>query len=136
MATLYTIGYGGRTPSQVADLLRKLGVGVLVDVRASPRSRVPGFSKAGLESFMPSHGVLYHHVEALGNANRFGGPDAPVQLVDEVGGLEWLRGCLNTRQLTATLRGVAIMCTERDYWGCHRTYIADKMTGFEVVHIT
>jgi uncharacterized protein (DUF488 family) len=128
MDTLYTIGYGGRTPSQVAALLKERGISALVDVRAAPRSRIPGFNKNTLARHMLSEGIVYHHIEALGNANRNAGPDAPVQLVDEAAGLQALRELLSRQDL-------AIMCACRDHRGCHRTYVAERLSGHNIVHI-
>src|SRR5436309_14693651 len=42
---LLTIGYEGTTIGAVLDTLSAAGVGLLIDVRALPRSRKPGFSK-------------------------------------------------------------------------------------------
>lgn len=128
MNVIYTIGYGGRSPAIVTALLKEHDVAVLVDVRASPRSRVPGFNKNSLAQHMEACGITYHHVEALGNANRNAGPDAPVHLVDEATGLRVLRELLDQQ-------AVAIMCAERDHRGCHRTYIAERMPECQIVNL-
>ena len=132
MATLYTIGYGGRTLREVLDLLKERQVQILVDVRAVPYSRIPGFRKIELARLLPAENITYHHVEALGNANRKAGPGAPTQLVDETSGLSVLLDLLSSDD-------VAIMCAERGYKDCHRTYIADRVVetnpDLQVVHI-
>ena len=132
MGTLYTIGYGGRTPKEVLDLLKEHGVQVLIDVRAVPYSRIPGFGKSELARFLLVDNIIYHHVEALGNANRKAGPGAPIRLVDGTSGLSALLDLLSSHD-------VAIMCAERDYKGCHRSYIADRVVetnpDIRVVHI-
>ncbi len=120
MHTLYTIGYGGRTPEQVAEKLREHGVEVLVDVRAVPRTRIPGFNKVQLTRYLTDQGIAYQHVEALGNLNRKAGPGAPVVLVDEEAGLDTLQEVLEHRT-------AAIMCAEKSYLGCHRRDIAEKL---------
>ena len=120
MHTLYTIGYGGSTPEKVAARLHEQGIDVLLDVRAMPRTRIPGFSKNQLSRFMLEQGITYSHVEALGNLNRNAGPDAPVVLVNEEHGLQILRGALGDHP-------VAIMCAEKSHVGCHRHDIAYKM---------
>ena len=135
MTTLYTIGYGGRTADQLVAVLQEHRISVLVDVRASPRSRVPAFNKTPLAHHLDGWGITYHHLQALGNANRNGGPDAPVLLVDEAAGLAELRHILDTWNRPADMPGVAIMCAERDHRGCHRTYIAERMPGCEIVHL-
>ena len=133
MATLYTIGYGGRTPTEVLDLLKQHEVQVLVDVRAFPRSRIPGFGKSDLARLLPAENMLYRHVEELGNANRKAGPTAPARLIDESVGLSVLLDILSRHE-------VSIMCAERDYKHCHRSYIASRVietnSDIRVVHIT
>ena len=132
MAPLYTIGYGGKTPKEVLDLLKEHGAQALVDVRATPRSRISGFGKGELARFLLAENIIYYHVEALGNANRKSGPGAPIRLVDEASGLSALLGTLSRHD-------VAILCAERDYKNCHRSYIADRVVetnpDIRVVHI-
>ena len=132
MATLYTIGYGGRTLREVLALLKEHEVQILVDVRAVPYSRIPGFRKVELARLLPAENITYHHVEALGNANRKSGPGAPTQPVDETLGLLALLGLLSSDD-------VAIMCAEKDYKDCHRSYIAVRVIetnpDIQVVHI-
>ena len=105
---------------------------MLVDVRAVPRSRIPGFGKGELARLLLAENITYHHVEALGNANRNAGPGAPIRLVDETSGLSALLDILSRYE-------VAIMCAERDYKYCHRSYIADHVLvtnpNIRVVHI-
>ena len=120
MHTLYTIGYGGSTPEKVAARLQDHGIEVLFDVRAMPRTRIPGFNRLQLTRFMIEQGITYSHVEALGNLNRNAGPGAPVVLVNEEHGLQILRGALGDHP-------VAIMCAEKSHVGCHRHDIVYKM---------
>ena len=80
---LVTIGYGGRGVGDFVGVLQRTGVQLLVDVRISPRARVPGFSKTALARVLVSHGVAYRHVGALGNASRHDPEGAPLRLVDE-----------------------------------------------------
>ena len=120
MHTLYTIGYGGSTPEKVAARLHEQGIDVLLDVRAVPRTRIPGFNKVQLSRFLVAQGIAYQHVKALGNLNRKAGPGAPVVLVDEEAGLDTLQEVLEHRT-------AAIMCAEKSYLGCHRRDIAEKL---------
>ena len=133
--TLYTIGYGGRSPAQVAALLTEHKISVLVDVRASPLSRIPAYNKNTLSHYLDGWSITYHHIQALGNANRNAGADAPIHLEDEALGLEELRHVLETWPRPADHPYVAIMCAERDHRGCHRTYIAERLPECTVVHL-
>ena len=65
MHTLYTIGYGGSTPEKVAARLHEQGIDVLLDVRAVPRTRIPGFNRVQPSRFLVAQGIAYQHVEAL-----------------------------------------------------------------------
>ena len=119
MHQLFTIGYGGRSPQQVAALLKEHGVKVLIDLRETPRTRVPGFSKSALESYMMSQEIIYRHLQALGNANHRI-PDAPVKVVDEGLGMQALCDVLTQYE-------VAIMCACRHHGRCHRSYISERL---------
>ena len=70
MYQLYTFGYGGRRPDQLRTLAVRLD-GVLVDIRFSPRSRIPDWSAGRLRKVL---GERYRHLPALGNRNYKGGP--------------------------------------------------------------
>ena len=48
MPDLATIGYEGSTVDTMLTALKGAQVGLLIDVRAVPRSRKPGFSKRQL----------------------------------------------------------------------------------------
>ena len=130
---LYTVGYGGRRPSDFTDLLLDHGVGLLIDVRESPRSRVPGFDKKSLSRTVLQSGIFYRHMNDLGNRNRK--TDGPFLLVNEAEGMSEL-----VREITerSDLK-IAIMCAERSYVHCHRTLIAEKaqamIEGLDVHHI-
>ena len=118
---LVTIGYGGRGVGDFVGVLQRAGVQLLVDVRISPRARVPGFSKTALARVLVSNGVAYRHVVALGNASRHDPEDAPLRLVDEPRGLSILEAELEAGRV------LAIMCACRSWADCHRAYVAEQM---------
>src|SRR5437763_12673514 len=63
---IFTIGYEGATVGEFLDALRKAGVRRVIDVRALPLSRRPGFSKSPLGAALEEAGVEYVHLRALG----------------------------------------------------------------------
>ena len=63
---IYTIGYSGSKPDQIKQLLDDK-VAVLFDIRFSPWSRVPQWSKSNLAATVGEE--RYFHVKPLGNAN-------------------------------------------------------------------
>lgn len=63
---IFTIGYEGATQSEVIVALQQAGVEQVIDVRAVPLSRKPGFSKNVLAAGLNEAGILYVHLKALG----------------------------------------------------------------------
>jgi uncharacterized protein (DUF488 family) len=118
---VYTIGYSGRKPAEILEIARDLDATVF-DVRFSPRSRVPHWTRGRLEALL---GDRYRHVRALGNRNYRGGP---TDLVDFPAGLELIR---------ESNRPVILMCACKDPAFCHRSTIAEKLrrAGMEVTEL-
>ena len=65
MYQLYTFGYSDRRPDQLRTLAERLD-GVVVDIRFSPRSRIPAWTGGRLRKLL---GERYRHLLALGNQN-------------------------------------------------------------------
>src|SRR3954467_7185892 len=63
---IFTIGYEGATMDDFLAALKAAGVERLIDVRALPLSRRPGFSKSPLRAALEEVGVEYVHLKALG----------------------------------------------------------------------
>lgn len=63
---IFTIGYEGATVAELITALQAAGVTRLIDVRALPLSRRPGFSKASLAASLAEVGIAYVHLKALG----------------------------------------------------------------------
>ena len=63
---LFTIGYEATTMAEFLDALTKAGVERVIDVRAVPNSRRPGFSKTPLRNALAEAGIDYVHLRALG----------------------------------------------------------------------
>ena len=96
---IYTIGYQRLNPSTLAALLDALQVQLLIDVRSSPNSRKPGFSRKALETQL---GLRYEW-----RGDRLGGRgDGPTKA-----GLDELAG---------ETRTVMLMCLEHLPGDCHR----------------
>ncbi len=66
MANLATIGYEGCTIDAVVQALQNAGTQLLIDVRAVPSSRKPGFSKRQLAASLDEAGIAYVHLQGLG----------------------------------------------------------------------
>lgn len=139
MPKIFTIGYEGATIDAFIDTLAKAGVKTLVDVRAVPQSRKPGFSKRGLAAALAERGIGYRHLQRLGtpaegrNAARAGdtarmrsvyldhlkAPDAQAEmamLVDQA------------RETPS-----ALLCFERKPEECHRSVLLEQLDASDLV---
>lgn len=140
---LFTIGYEATTVDSLVATLKAAGVERLVDVRALPLSRRPGFSKTPLAGALGQAGIEYRHLRALGTPKR--GRDAAKK-----GDVETLRAVYDEqlekpeaiaeaailRDLAAE-KPTALLCFERDPAHCHRTLLAEaELSGFDRVDLT
>ena len=76
---VFTIGYEAVTQSDFLAELKRAGVAQVIDVRALPLSRRPGFSQTPLNGALADEGIGYVHLRALGTppAGREAAPAAP-----------------------------------------------------------
>jgi uncharacterized protein (DUF488 family) len=136
--TFFTIGYGGRSPSEFIRLLVQHGIRTLVDVRLKPnRASMGSYVKAktpgkGIERLLGEAGIRYLSLPELGNPF----------LVEEdwqeryrrhlqAGGEALLKG------LEQAERPFCLMCAEKRVADCHRQAIAEVLVakGWEAMHI-
>lgn len=141
---IYTIGYEGATADNLAHTLTAAGVTLLIDVRAVPLSRKPGFSKNKLAAKLKESGIAYLGLRGLGTpaagraAARKGRisemraiftqhletDDAQIDLTKALKAAEEQRACL--------------LCFEHHPQSCHRLVVAERMAeqaGFEIIHL-
>ncbi|WP_293873956.1 MULTISPECIES: DUF488 domain-containing protein [unclassified Sphingomonas] len=133
MTTIYTIGYEATTMADFLAALRAAGVERVIDVRALPLSRRPGFSKSSLAASLAEAGIDYVHLKALGTPKR--GRDAAKK--GDVATLEAVYDdqlALPEAQAAAAImlglageRPSALLCYERDPQHCHRTLLLDAV---------
>lgn len=132
---LLTIGYEGCTIDGVLAALKAAGVELLVDVRAVPLSRKPGFSKRQLAAGLDEAGIRYLHLQGLGtpkpgrDAARAGHPERMAVIFREHmrsdrAQAELAQAMLFTRECRACL-----LCFERDHRQCHRHIVAAMITA-------
>jgi uncharacterized protein (DUF488 family) len=142
--TLATIGYEGSTVDRVIAALLRAGVAHLVDVRAVPNSRKPGFSRRQLEAAALEAGLRYTHLRALGTpkpgreAARRGDADTmrrifAAHMDAPEPQAELARAIAISREAPACL-----LCFERDHRMCHRDILAGLIrdrSGARVTHL-
>lgn len=130
---IFTIGYEGSTQADVVATLKAAGVELLVDVRAVPLSRRPGFSKNVLANGLREAAIDYLGLKALGTppegreaARR--GDHARLAAV-YAGQLKLPEAMLQGAQLLemAAERATALLCFERDPHGCHRSLLIEAI---------
>jgi uncharacterized protein (DUF488 family) len=140
--TIFTIGYEATTMDAFLDALLRAGVERVIDVRALPLSRRPGFSKSSLAASLREAGIDYVHLKALGTPKRGRdaakkGDVATLRAVydDQLALPEAQAAAAQMRALAAEKRS-ALLCFERDPCHCHRTLLlAAEGEGAEVVDL-
>ena len=139
---LFTIGYEGATVGEFLAALQSAGVERVIDVRAIPNSRRPGFSKTPLRNALADAGVDYVHLRALGTpadgraAARAGRHDDLERIY--AGQLELPEAIAEGAQMVglAEEKPTALLCYERDPAACHRSLLLSALTpDAEVVHL-
>ncbi len=130
MPDLFTIGYEATTLDRVLDALIAAGVTDLVDVRAIPQSRKPGFSKRLLSASAEARGLRYTHLRGLGTpkpgreAARRGDDAALAAIFGEHMRSDAAQADLAHARLIAADSTACLMCFERDHTHCHRSIVA------------
>lgn len=139
---IFTIGYEGTTVPEFIAALRKAGVERVIDVRALPLSRRPGFSKTPLRGALAEAGIEYVHLKALGTpaegrAAARAGRHADLERI-YAGQLELPEAMAQSAQMLELVREKpsALLCMEREPAHCHRTLLIDAVAANStVVHL-
>lgn len=139
---IFTIGYEATTMGEFIAALRAAGVRHLIDVRALPLSRRPGFSKTPLRAALAEAGIDYVHLKALGTpaAGREAARKGRHEELKRIyaGQLELPEAIAQgARMLALALeQPSALLCYERDPAGCHRSLLlASVAPDAEVVDL-
>lgn len=140
--TIYTIGYEGATFDEFVAALKRAGVEQVIDIRALPLSRRPGFSKSILAASLAEHGIGYIHLKALGTPKpgrdaAKKGDRATLEAVyaSQLALPEAQAEAARMRALAAE-KPSALLCFERDPAVCHRTLLlAAEGQGTKVVDL-
>jgi len=139
---LYTIGYEATTMAEFIAALTLAGVTQVIDIRALPLSRRPGFSKSPLAASLAEAGIGYVHLKALGTPKR--GRDAAkkgdvatlTQVYDDQLELPEAQAAAAQMLALAAERPSALLCYERDPRHCHRRLLVEAVgEGVEVVDL-
>jgi len=139
---IFTIGYEGATQPELIAALKQAGVERVIDVRAVPLSRKPGFSKNVLAAGLNEAGIGYVHLKALGTppAGREAARKGRWAEMNRIyaAQLESPEAAAEAAQMIALAgeKPSALLCFERDPAGCHRTPLREAaMPGWEAVDL-
>ena len=139
---IFTIGYEGTTMDEFLAALKAAGVERLIDVRALPLSRRPGFSKSPLRAALEEAGIEYVHLKALGtpaegrSAARAGRHDDLERIY--AAQLELPEAIVQGAQMLelAAEKPSALLCFERDHEHCHRSLLLTEVApDAQVAHL-
>jgi uncharacterized protein (DUF488 family) len=142
MMRIFTIGYEATTMAEFLAALREAGIERVIDVRALPLSRRPGFSKTPLRAALAEVGIDYVHLKALGTpadgrqAAR-AGRQADLERIyaDQLELPEAIVAAEQMRELAAE-KPSALLCYEREPAQCHRSLLLAAVAGdAEAVHL-
>ena len=139
---IFTIGYEATTVAEFIAALKKAAVERVIDVRALPLSRRPGFSKSALRAALEEAGIDYVHLKALGTpangrAAARAGRHADLERI-YAGQLELPEAMMQGAQMLELAREKpsALLCMEREPAHCHRTLLLDSVApDAEVTHL-
>ena len=139
---IFTIGYEGATVREFITALQSAGVQRVIDVRALPLSRRPGFSKSPLRAALEEARIEYVHLKALGTPSEGrtaarAGRHADMARIYS-GQLELPEAIAQSALMLELAREkpTALLCMEREPAVCHRTLLIDAVAAeAEVIHL-
>lgn len=141
-----SVGHGTATEAKFGDLVQRVGVSTVMDVRRFPGSRHnPQFGHDEMARWLPNAGLEYRWVPALGGRRKASSDSPNVGLrnlqfrayADHMATAEF---AVAVRELTqsAASASIAVMCSESVWWRCHRRLLADHLVlveGIPVEHL-
>lgn len=131
---IYTIGYEGVTVDALVLTLKNAGVRVLLDVRAVPLSRKPGFSKNKLAAKLAEHHIRYVGLKGLGTpaegraAARKGNTGEMRRIFSEQLDSEAGKRDLEDAIKIAQAEKTCLLCFEHEPTCCHRLMVAERIS--------
>jgi uncharacterized protein (DUF488 family) len=144
-APLFSFGHSTRSAEEIVQILAAHEVERIADVRAYPGSRRhPHVGSQVMAGWLADAGIDYVHLRALGG-RRSPQPDSPNDgwanqqfqgYADHMRSEEFQRGLHDLLELCESGR-TACMCSEAQWWRCHRRMICDAalVAGHLAFHI-
>lgn len=142
---LFTVGYEGATIDSFIDILQANKIKCIIDVRALPLSRKPGFSKTQLARRLNRVDIHYIHLAELGTPKdirdklkRTRDYSTFLRKMDKY--LACKRDAIEQAYNHVISSRCCLMCFERLVDQCHRKVVAEKIKatngdGLQITHI-
>ncbi|MFI9276221.1 DUF488 family protein [Kitasatospora sp. NPDC052896] len=133
MPGLWSTGYEGRTIDSFVAALVDAGVDAVADVRLTPISRKPGFSKSRLSAALAEADISYLHLRSLGNPKDNRAPFWDGRVGEGLAAFADVLATEPARRELAELaelaveRSVAVLCFEQDESRCHRQAVLAEL---------
>jgi uncharacterized protein (DUF488 family) len=130
----YSLGYEGLSLDRYVEVLKSHAISVVVDVRETPWSYKPGFSKKPLSERLDAEGISYIHLKSAGNPSRNRKLGLPQQAVIELykrhldADPSCLSQILDLIESTSQRGAVCLLCFEQKPHECHRKVILDRLS--------
>ena len=141
--SLFTIGHSTHTQEYFLGLLKQHNIDYVLDVRSSPFSKFASwFNKDAIEDYLKKNNIVYCPMGKF-----FGARPTDRTLYCAEGYLDFERtraselfkkGLDNVMLGLASGHNIALMCTEKDPFDCHRTIMVSRgfeLNGVSVQHI-
>ncbi|GLW55115.1 DUF488 family protein [Kitasatospora phosalacinea] len=126
----WSTGYEGRTIDSFVTALVGAGVDAVADVRLTPISRKPGFSKSRLSAALAEADISYLHLRSPGNPKDNRVPFWDGRVGEGLAVFADVPASEPARRELAELavgRSVAVLCFEQDESRCHRQAVLAEL---------
>ncbi|MFK0173989.1 DUF488 family protein [Streptomyces sp. NPDC090306] len=130
---LWSTGYEGRDIDSFVASLLNAQIDVVADVRLTPISRKPGFSKTRLGQALGEAGIGYTHLRGLGNPKDNRAPFWEGRVAEGQARFRTLlrsdtaQSDLDELAVHAMQSRVAVLCFEKDEERCHRQVVLQTL---------
>ncbi|MBN2603554.1 MAG: DUF488 domain-containing protein [Candidatus Thermoplasmatota archaeon] len=128
---VYSLGHSNIGIDEFIQILQKLDIKTLMDVRSNPVSTyVPHFNKKSLEEILKENNISYTYCgEHMGGRQNS-------EFKDFTNSIEYKNSIKKVERIIS--KGIsAIMCSESDFTKCHRRYICSTLIedGYNVIQV-
>lgn len=141
---IYTIGHSILTLNKFIQILIKNKIRCLVDVRSYPASKyVPYFNKDNLKKSLAQYKIKYYHIAELGGRRRYVTTvNTSIESPSFSSYAEYMmmppfaEGMDKLKKIASKCT-TAFMCSEGQWYRCHRRMISDRLEydGWGVYHL-